>query len=129
MKTMSKKHQNTYCVHFTLTAPSSGTLLHQCAFHTHKYSKMNLSRNSVSFFKNTIPIILLVFTKLQNQSELRAPTPEIAAHYLDVALASRQENRLSEKGEERRGTHMLFTLYVYQYRMDKASKANSEWPS
>uniref|UniRef100_A0A8C4QHM6 Kinesin motor domain-containing protein n=1 Tax=Eptatretus burgeri TaxID=7764 RepID=A0A8C4QHM6_EPTBU len=63
-------------------------------------------------------------TQLQNQSELRAPTPEIAAHYLDVALASRQENRLSEKGEERRGTHMLFTLYVYQYRMDKASKAN-----
>uniref|UniRef100_UPI00358DFB82 kinesin-like protein KIF26B n=1 Tax=Myxine glutinosa TaxID=7769 RepID=UPI00358DFB82 len=63
-------------------------------------------------------------TQLQNQSELRAPTPEIAAHYLDVALASRQENRLSEKGVERRGTHMLFTLYVYQYRMDKASKAN-----
>ncbi|XP_072154158.1 kinesin-like protein CG14535 isoform X3 [Bemisia tabaci] len=38
-----------------------------------------------------------------SQSELRAPTPEKAAHYLDCALAARQD------------AHLLFTLHVYQY--------------
>uniref|UniRef100_A0A8C9SWA4 Kinesin family member 26B n=1 Tax=Scleropages formosus TaxID=113540 RepID=A0A8C9SWA4_SCLFO len=60
--------------------------------------------------------------QLQNQSELRAPTPEKAAYFLDAAIAARSSSRPSCGEEERRNSHMLFTLHVYQYRMDKASK-------
>ncbi|KAJ8676734.1 hypothetical protein QAD02_012521 [Eretmocerus hayati] len=45
--------------------------------------------------------------QLQQHSELRAPTAERAAFYLDVASAARQR----EDGD----THMLYTLHVYQY--------------
>lgn len=46
-------------------------------------------------------------TQLQNQSELRAPTAEKAAFYLDAAL--------DVKGNENRDGHFLYTLHVYQY--------------
>ncbi|XP_067009925.2 kinesin-like protein CG14535 [Anabrus simplex] len=46
-------------------------------------------------------------TQLQNQSELRVPTAEKAAFYLDAALNSR------EGGEK--DSHFLYTLHVYQY--------------
>ncbi|XP_063296029.1 kinesin-like protein KIF26A isoform X3 [Pelobates fuscus] len=61
-------------------------------------------------------------TQLQNQSELRAPTAEKAAHFLDAALAARSTSRPDCDEEDRRNSHMLFTLHIYQYRMEKSSK-------
>ncbi|OCT64925.1 kinesin-like protein KIF26A isoform X2 [Xenopus laevis] len=61
-------------------------------------------------------------TQLQNQSELRAPTAEKAAHFLDAALAARSTSRPDCDEEERRNSHMLFTLHIYQYRMEKSGK-------
>ncbi|XP_054828707.1 kinesin-like protein KIF26A [Eublepharis macularius] len=61
-------------------------------------------------------------TQLQNQSELRAPTAEKAAFYLDAALAARSTSRPECEEEERRNSHMLFTLHIYQYRMEKSGK-------
>ncbi|KAF2880543.1 hypothetical protein ILUMI_25630 [Ignelater luminosus] len=42
--------------------------------------------------------------------ELRVPTAERAAHYLDVAVEGRAPAR-----EDTRDSHLLFTLHVYQY--------------
>ncbi|XP_041809782.1 kinesin-like protein KIF26A isoform X1 [Chelmon rostratus] len=61
-------------------------------------------------------------TQLQNQSELRAPTAEKAAFYLDAAIAARSTSRPAADEEERRNSHMLFTLHIYQYRMEKSGK-------
>ncbi|XP_044022391.1 kinesin-like protein KIF26A isoform X4 [Siniperca chuatsi] len=61
-------------------------------------------------------------TQLQNQSELRAPTAEKAAFFLDAAIAARSTSRPSADEEERRNSHMLFTLHIYQYRMEKSGK-------
>uniref|UniRef100_A0A672NJ35 Kinesin family member 26A n=1 Tax=Sinocyclocheilus grahami TaxID=75366 RepID=A0A672NJ35_SINGR len=61
-------------------------------------------------------------TQLQNQSELRAPTAEKAALFLDAAIAARSTNRPDADEEDRRNSHMLFTLHIYQYRMEKSSK-------
>ncbi|XP_069063358.1 kinesin-like protein KIF26A isoform X1 [Pleurodeles waltl] len=61
-------------------------------------------------------------TQLQNQSELRAPTAEKAAFFLDAAIAARSTSRPDCDEEERRNSHMLFTLHVYQYRMEKNGK-------
>ncbi|XP_036810728.1 kinesin-like protein KIF26A isoform X2 [Oncorhynchus mykiss] len=61
-------------------------------------------------------------TQLQNQSELRAPTAEKAAFFLDAAIAARSTSRLDSDEEERRNSHMLFTLHIYQYRMEKSGK-------
>ncbi|XP_040057218.2 kinesin-like protein KIF26B isoform X2 [Gasterosteus aculeatus] len=58
--------------------------------------------------------------QLQNQSELRAPTPEKAAWFLDAAIAARHSSHTTE--EEHRNSHMLFTLHIYQYRMEKTGK-------
>ncbi|XP_070179589.1 kinesin-like protein KIF26B isoform X2 [Littorina saxatilis] len=58
-------------------------------------------------------------TQLENQSELRAPTAEKAALYLDAALAAR--SAMDE--DEARSSHLLFTLNVYQYRIEKANRA------
>ncbi|XP_065943161.1 kinesin-like protein KIF26B isoform X2 [Magallana gigas] len=57
-------------------------------------------------------------TQLENQSELRAPTADRAAYYLDAALASRAQD-----DEELRSSHIVFTLHVYQYRIEKANQA------
>nr|XP_035117566.2 kinesin-like protein KIF26A isoform X4 [Callithrix jacchus] len=60
--------------------------------------------------------------QLQNQSELRAPTAEKAAFYLDAALAARSTSQAG-CGEDTRGSsHMLFTLHVYQYRVEKCGR-------
>ncbi|KAI1895428.1 hypothetical protein AGOR_G00106180 [Albula goreensis] len=61
-------------------------------------------------------------TQLQNQSELRAPTAEKAAFFLDAAIAARSTSRPDCDEEERRNSHMLFTLHIYQYRMEKSGK-------
>ncbi|KAM6912878.1 kinesin-like protein KIF26A isoform 2-T2 [Xenentodon cancila] len=61
-------------------------------------------------------------TQLQNQSEIRAPTAEKAAFFLDAAIAARSTTRPNVDEDERRNSHMLFTLHVYQYRMEKSGK-------
>ncbi|XP_053138801.1 kinesin-like protein KIF26A isoform X2 [Hemicordylus capensis] len=61
-------------------------------------------------------------TQLQNQSELRAPTAEKAAFFLDAALAARSTSKPECDEEDRRNSHMLFTLHIYQYRMEKSGK-------
>ncbi|XP_053366268.1 kinesin-like protein KIF26B [Clarias gariepinus] len=60
--------------------------------------------------------------QLQNQSELRAPTAEKAAFFLDAAIASRYSSRAECDEDEHRNSHMLFTLHIYQYRMEKSGK-------
>lgn len=57
--------------------------------------------------------------QLQQHSELRAPTAERAAFYLDAAVAGRQR----EDGD----AHMLYTLHVYQYSV--AGKGGGEPPN
>lgn len=54
-------------------------------------------------------------TQLENQSELRAPTAEQAAYYLDAAIAARS----SADEDESRHSHLLFTLHIYQYRVER----------
>ncbi|TRY82092.1 hypothetical protein DNTS_014922 [Danionella cerebrum] len=61
-------------------------------------------------------------TQLQNQSELRAPTAEKAAMFLDAAIAARSTNHPDADEDDHRNSHMLFTLHVYQYRMEKSGK-------
>uniref|UniRef100_A0A4W5PBM2 Kinesin motor domain-containing protein n=1 Tax=Hucho hucho TaxID=62062 RepID=A0A4W5PBM2_9TELE len=65
--------------------------------------------------------------QLQNQSELRAPTPEKAAFFLDAAIAARYSSRADADPEEHLNSHMLFTLHIYQYRMEKTGKGGSEY--
>ncbi|XP_052001897.1 kinesin-like protein KIF26B isoform X1 [Xyrauchen texanus] len=60
--------------------------------------------------------------QLLNQSELRAPTAEKAAFFLDAAIASRYSSKPDCDEEEHRNSHMLFTLHIYQYRMEKTGK-------
>ncbi|XP_063162200.1 kinesin-like protein KIF26B [Candoia aspera] len=60
--------------------------------------------------------------QLQNQSELRAPTAEKAAFFLDAAIASRRSSQQDCQEEEQKNSHMLFTLHIYQYRMEKSGK-------
>lgn len=43
--------------------------------------------------------------------ELRVPSAEKAAHYLDVAI----EGRSPVTKDDSRDSHLLFTLHVYQY--------------
>ncbi|KRX19531.1 Kinesin-like protein KIF26A [Trichinella nelsoni] len=60
----------------------------------------------------------LTAAHLQNASELRAPSLEKAGHYLDTALSLRKFNT----EEERRNSHLIFTLHVYQYRVNQDGK-------
>ncbi|XP_077024637.1 kinesin-like protein KIF26B isoform X2 [Tamandua tetradactyla] len=60
--------------------------------------------------------------QLQNQSELRAPTAEKAAFFLDAAIASRRSNQQECDEDDHRNSHMLFTVHIYQYRMEKSGK-------
>ncbi|KAM5274620.1 kinesin-like protein KIF26A isoform 2-T2 [Ctenodactylus gundi] len=60
--------------------------------------------------------------QLQNQSELRAPTAERAALYLDAALAARSSSRAGGAEDVGRSSHLLFTLHVYQYRVEKSGQ-------
>nr|XP_058146965.1 LOW QUALITY PROTEIN: kinesin-like protein KIF26A [Dasypus novemcinctus] len=60
--------------------------------------------------------------QLQSQSELRAPTAEKAAFYLDAALAARGSSRPGCGEDARRSSHLLFTLHVYQYRMERGGQ-------
>uniref|UniRef100_A0A9J8CUD3 Kinesin family member 26Aa n=1 Tax=Cyprinus carpio carpio TaxID=630221 RepID=A0A9J8CUD3_CYPCA len=62
-------------------------------------------------------------SQLQNQSELRAYSAERAAFFLDAALAARSTSRSDCKEEDRQNSHMLFTLHISQYPMEKSTKA------
>lgn len=72
------------------------------------------------------PQLLLSVLQLQNQSELRAPTAEKAAFFLDAAIASRRSNQQDCDEDDHRNSHMLFTLHIYQYRMEKSGKGGSK---
>ncbi|XP_066533467.1 kinesin-like protein KIF26A isoform X1 [Hoplias malabaricus] len=61
-------------------------------------------------------------SQLQNQSELRASSAERAAFFLDSALAARSTSKPESEEEQRCNSHMLFTLHVTQYRMEKSAK-------
>lgn len=65
--------------------------------------------------------------QLQNQSELRAPTAEKAAFFLDAAIAARRSSQQDCQEEEQKNSHMLFTLHIYQYRMEKSGKGGSKF--
>lgn len=67
--------------------------------------------------------------QLQKQSELRAPTAERAAFYLDAALAARSTSRPGCSEDARRSSHLFFTLHIYQYRMEKSGKRGSRCPA
>lgn len=69
---------------------------------------------------------MLSVLQLQNQSELRAPTAEKAAFFLDAAIASRRSNQQDCDEDDHRNSHMLFTLHIYQYRMEKSGKGGSK---
>jgi len=58
---------------------------------------------------------------------LRAPTAEKAAFFLDAAIASRYSSKPDYDEEEHRNSHMIFTLHIYQYRMEKTGKGGSEY--
>ncbi|XP_059353832.1 kinesin-like protein KIF26A [Carassius carassius] len=62
-------------------------------------------------------------SQLQNQSELRAYSAERVAFFLDAALAARSTSRPDCKEEDHRNSHMLFTLHISQYPMEKSTKA------
>ena len=53
---------------------------------------------------------------LQNQSEIRAPSVEKAAYYLDAALSGRSAD---VRGRE---SHLIYTIHVYQYSVDPSSR-------
>lgn len=74
-----------------------------------------------------LQLLACVF-QLQNQSELRAPTAEKAAFFLDAAIASRRGSQQKCDEDDHRNSHMLFTLHIYQYRMEKSGKGGSKWP-
>ena len=57
-----------------------------------------------------------IATHLQNQSEIRAPTVDKAAYYLDAALAGRSAD---VRGRE---SHLVYTIHVYQYSVDQSSR-------
>ncbi|CAB1340547.1 unnamed protein product [Coregonus sp. 'balchen'] len=61
-------------------------------------------------------------SQLQNQIELHAATAERAAYFLDAALAARSTSHPHCDKDVRRNSHMLFTLHVYQYSMEKSAK-------
>ena len=71
---------------------------------------------------------------LSSVAELRAPSPEAAGYYIDVALAARgvlasksaqlypQHNPLVSPGSPT----ILYTLHVYQYSVEKSGKGGGK---
>jgi len=64
----------------------------------------------------------LLDTQLQNHCELRVPTAEKAAFYLDCALLARGQ----PPDDAQDDSHLFFTLHVYQYSV--AGKGGGEYP-
>uniref|UniRef100_A0A672PKQ7 Kinesin family member 26B n=1 Tax=Sinocyclocheilus grahami TaxID=75366 RepID=A0A672PKQ7_SINGR len=82
----------------------------------------DIAHSSVKNGINGISMLKFGVFILQNQSELRAPTAEKAAFFLDAAIAARYSSKPDYDEEEHRNSHMLFTLHIYQYRMEKTGK-------
>ncbi|XP_068228581.1 uncharacterized protein [Palaemon carinicauda] len=64
---------------------------------------------------------------LSSVAELRAPSPETAAHYLDVAIAARSSHahsqvQSSQPAPPPGSATLLYTLHIYQYAVDKSGK-------
>ncbi|CAH8435806.1 unnamed protein product [Heterobilharzia americana] len=79
-------------------------------------------------------------TQLENQSELRAPTADKAAFYLDSALSARSQPVINSGSPAKsspvpssmtstsstaevlwkRNSHLFFTLHIYQYRVERS---------
>ncbi|CAH8472081.1 unnamed protein product [Schistosoma intercalatum] len=79
-------------------------------------------------------------TQLENQSELRAPTADKAAFYLDSALSARYQSITTDGSPAKsqtdaspldsnssnpailwkRNSHLFFTLHIYQYRVERS---------
>lgn len=69
---------------------------------------------------------------LSSVAELRAPSPETAAHYLDVAIAARSSHARIQGQSVQHATPspgsatLLYTLHIYQYAVDKSGKGGGE---
>lgn len=70
---------------------------------------------------------------LSSVAELRAPSPEAAAHYLDVAIAARSSlapPHLQASQQQQQATSgsatLLYTLHIYQYSVDKSGKGGGK---
>ncbi|KAM4633495.1 kinesin-like protein KIF26A [Polymixia lowei] len=90
-------------------------------------AQLSSSSSSGSLQERQTPGVLLeedpvCGSQLQNQTELRVSTAERAACFLDAALAARSTSRPQCDEEARRNSHLLFTLHLYQHRMDKSTK-------
>ncbi|CAH8479455.1 unnamed protein product [Schistosoma rodhaini] len=79
-------------------------------------------------------------TQLENQSELRAPTADKAAFYLDSALSASYQSVTTDSSSVKsltasspldtnsssptilwkRNSHLFFTLHIYQYRVERS---------
>ncbi|KAF4517366.1 hypothetical protein B566_EDAN014167 [Ephemera danica] len=64
----------------------------------------------------------LLGAQLQQHSELRVPTAERAAFYLDAAVAARSTSQRGAAQGANEDSHFLFTLHVYQYSVDRSGK-------
>ncbi|ROT79339.1 putative kinesin-like protein [Penaeus vannamei] len=68
---------------------------------------------------------------LSSVAELRAPSPEAAAHYLDVAIAARASHAQVQSGQQQApapgSATLLYTLHIYQYAVDKSGKGGGKF--
>lgn len=69
---------------------------------------------------------MFLYEQLQNQCEIPASSPGAAGYLLDAALASRSYCRLNSKPEARKHSHMVFTLHVYQHKLEKSGENGGE---
>lgn len=88
-----------------LSGPAPSSYLRDTSPNSHTWSLSSANGNS-----NTSPAARLSQT-MDRLTEIRAPTAGHAAHLLDVALANRAQNVAI--------SHTLFTLHVYQYKVEK----------
>lgn len=70
---------------------------------------------------------------LSSVAELRAPSPEAAAHYLDVAIAARASHAQVQSSQQQApapgSATLLYTLHIYQYAVDKSGKGGGKFIS
>lgn len=61
----------------------------------------------------------LLVEQIQNQCEIPAATSEQAAYLLDAALASRSCSGTRNTHEQRRHSHMVFSLNLYEEKANQ----------
>lgn len=103
-------HSNNLCIHPLQPSVTIHTvfttLLHIPTFSLNNFSVPD-SEQSPGVYLRDDPL----FGNQPPHCELRVPTAEKAAHYLDAAVEGRQPT----KEDTARDSHLLFTLHVYQY--------------